>query len=272
MNKICRAKAVTSTFLLLLVLIIAVVALFIYVLSRPRVIYREVVMPSKEIVQEKEPSKEVTKGEFPKGMLYEPPKREGLALRLVGTSGYRKEYIAYIEDLTTFTTGEYRVGDIISEAQIIKISSGKVVLLHDGKRTVLTLEGGGYKFADPDAWIDIISEENFIVSKVKLAQKAQNVNQLLTEAIPVPHISGGKIKGFSLQSLKKDGILSEAGFREGDIIKSVNDEKLDNIKKPLDVYEGLRSLVNQEQDPLIKVEIRRGNKTHTFTYRILNSQ
>ena len=88
----------------------------------------------------------------------------------------------------------------------------------------------------------------------------------------MPHVSNGKLDGFLIDSLKKDGIVSQAGVREGDIIKSVNGQKFTSVKKPLQAYEYLRDFVKMEESPLIKIGLLRAGKPHTFTYRILHNQ
>ncbi|MCQ9206101.1 MAG: hypothetical protein NG737_07305 [Omnitrophica bacterium] len=191
-----------------------------------------------------------------------------LPLRLVGTFRQDREQMAYIEDLTSFETGEYQVGDNILGAKLIKILSGKVVFIKNRQRIILTLENH-YDWAKPDDWIDTTARDKFVVSKDRLRQKVSNVNGLLNEVIPVPYVSDGKIKGFRISLLKKSGFIAQAGIKKGDIIKAINGQKLDSLKSTLSAYESLRNLVNKEQEPLIEIELQRGKKTRVFTYRIL---
>lgn len=191
-----------------------------------------------------------------------------LPLRLVGIYKHGEEIAAYIENLISFKTGEYKVGDKLLGARVIQIRSGQVALLKGGQRIILTLENP-YSWSRSDDWIDSITQDNFVVSRKRLAQKARGINELLQEAIPTPHISGGRIDGFYIRFLKKGGFIHQAGFQEGDIIKSINGQKLDSIKGAISAYESLRNLVRNQEKPIIKIQLQRGDKLNSFTYRIL---
>jgi len=191
-----------------------------------------------------------------------------LPLRLVGIFEAGTEKTAYIENLITLQTGHYRIGDKVMDATLIQILSSQVVLLKDGQRIVLTL-GGLHDAFGEKGWISEISKDNFVVSRERLNEKARDINDLLAEAIPIPYVKDGQIRGFTVSSLKPKGVINEAGFREGDIVKVINGNKIDSIKKPLEIYQELRGLVDKEEDPKIEIEFERNSKSRTFTYRIL---
>ncbi|MDB4349554.1 hypothetical protein OAA99_01210 [Omnitrophica bacterium] len=191
-----------------------------------------------------------------------------IPLRLVGIYELGFDKIACIEDLTLCKTGEYMVGDDIRGARVIQIFADNVVLLKDGRRIILSL--GDYSgWNDRDNWIDVVSADCFVVSKRLLREQVQNLNQLLLEIAPVVHVSDGRIDGFVLSRLKEDGIVNQAGFEEQDIIKGVNGQAIDSIKKPFQIYESLLQLAQTEQEPIITIEVERDGEVHTLSYRIL---
>ncbi|MCQ9207616.1 MAG: hypothetical protein NG740_07040 [Omnitrophica bacterium] len=197
-----------------------------------------------------------------------PPKKESLPLRLVGIYEHDGKKVACIEDLVRLRTGYYAVGSKVRGAALIQILPGGIVLLKDGRKIILTLDRP-YNWATPGKWIDMLPRERFIVGRGRLNGKIRGINDLLDEIIVVPNISNAGIDGFRITSLKENGIINQAGFEKGDIIKGVNGERLNGLKKPLKTYAALRRTINNEDAPVVKIELERDNKALTFTYRIL---
>lgn len=196
------------------------------------------------------------------------PKKESLPLRLVGIYEHDRKKVACIEDLVRLRTGYYEVGSNVKGATLIQILPGGVVLLKDGRKITLTLDRP-YNWARPDEWIDALPREKFVVSRGRLNRKIRGINDLLDEIVVVPNLSNAGIDGFRISSLKENGIINQAGFEKGDVIRGVNGEKLNGLKKPLETYAALRRTVNNEEAPAVEIEFERNNKVHTFTYRIL---
>jgi len=191
-----------------------------------------------------------------------------LPLRLAGISEEGLNKVAYIENLITLRTGEYRIGDEILGAKIIEILPGRVVLLRDTHRITLRL-GNFYDDAPPEEWIWKFPDDIFIVDRSRLNNNIRDINAILSEAIPIPYIVNGKFEGFRLSSLKKGGIVNEAGFQEGDIVRSINGQRLDSLKKPVEIYRHLKELVEREDVPVVKIDVVKNGRTRTLTYRIV---
>lgn len=266
--------ALNKTTLLILAATAVAGVLFLFLFMRHRVIARYgkgVPFEEGPFYAErmlKKPTGKITGKRMPTSGMQRIKENARLPLRLVGIYEHAAKKTACIENLTTFKTGYYGIGDSVMKARVIQILSGQVVLLKDGRRIILSMENP-YAWSKPDEWIDAVSKDNFIVSRKRLNQHIRGVNQLLGEIVAVPYVSNHGIEGFSIASIKKDGIISEAGFREGDIVRSVNGRKMDSLKEPLLAYQQLRNLVNGEEGPVIKIELQRNDKIRIFTYRIL---
>lgn len=196
------------------------------------------------------------------------PKKEPLPLRLVGIYEHDRKKVACIEDLVRLRTGYYEVGSGVSGATVIQILPGGVVLLKDGRKITLTLDRP-YSWAQPDEWIDALPLGKFVVSRGRLNRKIRGVNDLLDEIVVVPNLSNAGIDGFRISSLKENGVINQAGFEKGDVIRGVNGERLNGLKKPLEAYVALLRTVNSEEAPAVEIELERKNQIRTFTYRIL---
>lgn len=197
-------------------------------------------------------------------------KTEYLPLRFVGTLKKKDDILAYIEDIRTSNIGEYRVGERILGATVIKIDFDAVALLKDQRKIILTLNKPFY-WPDPQVWIRPIANDSFVVSESHLKSKAKGINHILGEVVALPHIENGKIKGFLINSLKKDGFISQAGFKKGDIITKINGFELDGVKKPLEIYSKLRQLLREKTASIVKVELKRDNTSFIYTYHIFSS-
>jgi type II secretory pathway component PulC len=212
--------------------------------------------------------RELAKEGLPREKITRVPEKARLPVRLVGIYEHEKKKTACIENLATSKTGYYAVGDSVVGARVIQILPGAVALIKDGKKIILSMENP-YDWAEPDDWIDAISDDSFVVSKARLNRKVWDVNQLLGEVVAFPRIVNNEIVGFYISFLKEGGVIEEAGVRKGDVIKEINERPLDGLKEPIRVYEYLRHLVEVEKEPAIKIELERDEKPHTFTYRIL---
>lgn len=192
-----------------------------------------------------------------------------LSLRLVGIFVSGKDRVACIEDIMSSGTGKYKVGDSVRGAVVVSIFSGEVLLVRNGERVVLRLSDT-YAWDDIDDWIAHVSENSFIVSSKRLGLRLGNINKLLSEAVPVVNVKNGKIDGFRISSLKKDGFIATAGFKKDDIIKKVNGLKIDSLRKPIQLYKELRNLVKNDE-PIICIEFERDSEIQSSTYRILRN-
>ena len=195
-------------------------------------------------------------------------KEKPLPLSLVGIYENDNQKVAYIENMLTSLTGEYKIGDTILGARLVQILSEEAILLKNQKRIILKL-GEFYGFSGTNEWISLLAEDRYVVSRPRLNRHVMDINDIISEMVPLPHIVDGKIVGFRITRLKKDGIINTSGFEGGDVVKSINGKKLDSLKKPIHVYEYLRGFVDQESAPQIKIDFERNNKTSTFSYRIL---
>jgi general secretion pathway protein C len=78
----------------------------------------------------------------------------------------------------------------------------------------------------------------------------------------VPEIHDGDTVGFRLYSVRPGGSLEALGFRNGDIIRTINDLELSSPEKALEIYAKLRSV-----DDFV-VSFERNGETLTNDYHL----
>lgn len=188
-----------------------------------------------------------------------PIKRLEPPLKLLATLSDKdpNQSIAVIKHLGFNTQGIYKALDKISGYQIVRIRRGRVTLLKDGKLSSLEFALG----SDFDP-IVAISDKERIVNRHALLKKVLGLYKAFAQAIPIPYIEAGKIMGFKIAKPKDDGLLEMAGLKEGDIATKVNGERIESIKKALEMYRRLR---NEDK---IDLEIIRGPTVQVLTYHI----
>jgi len=68
--------------------------------------------------------------------------------------------------------------------------------------------------------------------------------------------------GFKLTQIVPNSFYQKAGFKENDVIKSVNGERITDAAKALELLQGLKSM------PSLDMVIERGGKDVPFNYDI----
>ena len=182
-----------------------------------------------------------------------------LPFKLLGTilESDQTKSIAVIRNMRSAKQGAYKVGDKILGYQIVKIMRGKVILLKDGRITLLELP-----LCSEVEPITVVSSDKMIIHRSVLAKKIPDLNTAIAQVVPIPYIESGKIMGLKIAKPKDKALLEMAGLKEGDIATKINGERIESMQKALELYCKLK---NQDK---IDLEIKRGIITKTLTYHI----
>lgn len=89
-----------------------------------------------------------------------------------------------------------------------------------------------------------------------------NMDKVLTDARFTPYIDGGKLNGFQVSEVKPTGVFNLIGLKDGDVVLSINEYKLDSPGKVAQILGGLRG------ETEIKVDVLRGKQPRTLKYQI----
>ncbi|MBU2540430.1 MAG: PDZ domain-containing protein [Candidatus Omnitrophica bacterium] len=166
-----------------------------------------------------------------------------------------RDSLAIIRDSTNDKDASYKVGQILDGYYIVRIKRAEVELLRQGKISSLRLPlGGGAEF------ITIVSGNERIVNRTALNERYKNLNEVFGAGIVFPHIEKGKLAGLKIVRINDEELAKATGVSEGDIVISVNNQKLTGVKQALDVYNKLR---NEEE---IELELKRNGKLHKYSY------
>lgn len=164
-----------------------------------------------------------------------------------------------------------RMGDQINNTvQILSVEPRRVIFINSATRRkefIEIPEDPAVKistsaYAKPAAGIQQVDENKVVISRSEIDSQMANFNVLITQARALPEMRGGQMIGFKLTQIVPGSFYQKAGFTEGDIIKSVNGEKITDAAKALELLQGIKSMSS------LDMQIERGGKDINRNYDI----
>ena len=189
-----------------------------------------------------------------------------LKLKLVGTIVDKENKFsrAIIEDPATGKQSLYHVGEKVKNGCIKKIAPFYVI--------ISTIKGDEVLVMDvEDSKKESIFDshkgkaETTLVSKKLFGMASNNMDgmdDVIKDVIIRPYFRRGKILGFKITQIKPGSVFHKLGLKNGDILLSINDEKLDDPEKLLYVYDYLKNF-NE-----ITLKVQRHGKQKIINYHV----
>ncbi len=200
-----------------------------------------------------------TKGEETKGT--QPV--TNLKLRLVGTNVSRGgSSFAIIENTANKEQDVFDLnGTVFEQAKLVEILPERVKLDRGGNIEVLLLEEsadqGGASGTTEDS-----GRTEFTVAEDELNNELANLPRLLSQARAVPYFRNGKSVGMRLFAIRAQSLYEKLGMKNGDIVKSVNNNSLADPTQALKLFEQLKS------ERSISVKLEREGQDIDLNYTI----
>ncbi|MBL7663197.1 PDZ domain-containing protein [bacterium] len=190
-----------------------------------------------------------------------------LKLRLVGTNiNPKSPSTAIIEDQGKQAQDIFEINELVfNQAKLIEVAAESVKLEYNGRIETLLLTEGSKSGPDvastPSASGDD-SQTDFSVDEAELNQQLNNLPLLLSQARAVPYFRNGASVGFRLFAIRQGSLYEKLGLKNGDIIESVNDNKVQDPSQAIKLFETLRS------ERSISVKVERNGEGKTLQYQI----
>ncbi len=108
----------------------------------------------------------------------------------------------------------------------------------------------------------VTSPGNYVISQRALNAALDNIGQAMTDARLLPSIKEGKVEGFRVSEVKPAGIFGMVGIKNGDILLSINDFKIDSPEKAIQALAALKGQTG------IKLDMLRDGQPTTMNYDI----
>lgn len=199
-----------------------------------------------------------------------------LNYQLIGTVIFRNpaRSLAAVQDKSDNKLYPVRVGDQMGDnVQILSVEPRRVIFINTTARrkefieipeetTIKISTGSSGAKTGGAGGINQVEENKFVISRSEIDSQMANFNVLITQARAVPEMRGGQMIGFKLMQIVPNSFYQKAGFKENDIIKSVNGERITDAAKALELLQGLKSM------PSLDMVIERGGKDVPFNYDI----
>ncbi len=194
---------------------------------------------------------------------------------------------AVIRDKKKRTEDTYVAGDfIVGDAKVEEIRPTEVVISRAGRRETLSLDfraddpgktgffprGGGRAPAFPTPKssrgasgepVRVVNDNLRYINKASLMQQvSRNLTSLIDQFRTSPNIVDGKPSGIGIDQIGSDPISSKAGFKQGDVVKSINGVRVNSTDDMLEQGERLKDA------PEIRVVVERDGRHRTLVYKI----
>jgi len=189
-----------------------------------------------------------------------------LALSLIGTfvTGGSEPY-AIIEDKKKAVQDVFVLEqNVFNQATLKKIYEDRVEVMRDGRLETLKIDdlpsAGGGAGTTPGAISDDAEIVELTIDENEITTALDNIPLILTQARAVPYFKEGRSIGLRMYGIKTGSIYEKLGLRNGDILKSVNENSLGDLSQALKLLEQLKS------ERSVALVLERDKKDREFRY------
>jgi len=158
------------------------------------------------------------------------------------------------------------IGSHIKEARVVRIFKDKVVLNLNGKDELLLMDmeerHQQASTAPPAASSSRGQVVTYNISRNLVQESLNNLATVMSQARVEPNIQGGKPEGFRISQIQSGSLLNSMGFRNGDVIKSVNGQEISTTEDAMRLYEAMKG------SSFFQVGILRDNRPQTIQVRV----
>ena len=235
----------------------------------------------KEIIEPEEPKYVVPLPEPPSPIIAQVPSKpeptflDPLAITLKGimSIGDGEKNKAIIQDNKTNREAIYKVGDKIEDAQLIRIFNNKIIFVRsNGQQEVFYLRKSDAA-ADPtyliiDDWQGVVRKivpNNYHIYKEEFTERIKNLAQFIDVLNLTTAYKQGVSVGCRIGSSAANSLVHELGFKEGDIILTINGIPATDTKNRLSIY---KMVTGSGLGDEILVRLQRQAQHFTFRYTI----
>lgn len=178
---------------------------------------------------------------------------QALNMRLLGTVVAGKDSMALLVLAPAAGQQLFRVGETIRPGIVlVEVHRDSIVIERNGTRETIAMEKSK-ELALPHA---AFAERGakVAVRRQFLDSQLQHLPELLSQVRAVPHYADGRFDGFVLMDIKPSSVFERFGFKNGDVLLSVNGKMAHTPQEAMQLYQTLRKASAYD------VEIRRGGR------------
>lgn len=182
---------------------------------------------------------------------------------------------AMIQDNKTMQEGTYKVGDLIQDAQLIRIFKNKIIFLRlNGQQEVLYLREQDTKI-DPTyslshEWETVVKKtgpNNYLINPKAFIEHIKNLTECIDLLNATTAYQQGKSLGLRIGNLSKSPFGQLIGLQNGDIVTSINNIPAQTTEERLAIYKNVTSL---KLGNTVTIKLIRKNKDVEIIYTLEN--
>ncbi|MGE0206592.1 MAG: type II secretion system protein N [Candidatus Babeliales bacterium] len=179
--------------------------------------------------------------------------------------------IAIIQDAKTGKSENYKIGDMLEDAQLIRILKNKIILIRsNGQQETLYVSQHDAELEQlmkpQQNWTSVIkktSENVYSIDTDLFAEKIKNLSQFIDALNLTTVYKQGESIGCRLGKQSNDSLGLALGLMQGDIIESIQGIPVTTTENRFTIYQNLLSLEKGQEISVIV--IRRGQPMR-FSY------
>ncbi len=193
-----------------------------------------------------------------------------ITLKGIAFSSEEEKSITILADETK-KEGVYHVGDMVKDAQIIKISQNRITLLRvNGQHETIFLResDNAENITKEELWEDVvkkIDEKNYEIDRIKFPQKVPSLGNLSEILSLMTAYDNGKPIGIRVSKIDPRSIGNQIGLKENDIILSINSIKTGDKKERMKILDNVYSI---KKDKKLSVVLLRDSKEEELLFKI----
>jgi type II secretion system protein C len=182
---------------------------------------------------------------------------ESLGFEIIGNIVQKDptKNVVLVKETASGKVQAFRAGYAIMEKfRIVSIDSQFIVVLNGSDKTKVLKDkfsGAGGAVASNSAikrFPDSYSEDGFERKGGKVSMTAmyrdkivkEDMSKILMQVTAQPYMHNGKIKGFQLSQMDPGSIFEKGGFRDNDVITSINGIQLDSVAGAIKLLNSLK--------------------------------
>ena len=175
-----------------------------------------------------------------------------------------------VQDNKTMQEGTYKVGDLIQDAQLIRIFKNIIFLRLNGQQEVLYLREQDAK-NDPaysvshewDTVVKKIKDNEYFINPKTFVEQVKTLTECIDLLNATTAYQQGNSLGLRIGNLTKSPLGQLMGLQNGDIILSINSIPAQTTQERLAIYKNIISLTNGNT---VSVQLIRKNKEMNIVY------
>ena len=190
---------------------------------------------------------------------------------VVGTNDAKNR--AIIQEDKTKQEGTYKVGDVMQDAQLIRIFKNKIILLRlNGQQEILYLREQDAKLdpsymltGDWDSVVKKVNEINYLINPSSFTERVKNLTQFIDFINATTAYKKGLSVGLRIGQLPSPSLGLSLGLQKGDIVTEINNIPTQTTEERLAIY---KNIIQLQPNDTISIKLIRKNKEYTILYTL----